>query len=253
MMARLLLEARVLLIAVQFLTRLPVPRWIGHEAGLFDQSVRHFPSVGVLVGVIGAGAFWLSDMVFPQSIAALVSTAVTLLVTGAFHEDGFADCCDGLGGGATKERALEIMKDSRLGTYGVIGISLMLAAKIGALASTPAGLVPVMLIAAHGVSRASAVLALATSAYVREAGIAKPVAGRIEAGGLVMALLIGAAPATFMGAAGLAGVVGAALGHCAMRAFYERKLGGYTGDCIGGVQQTSELGFLLGALACLAF
>ena len=137
--------------------------------------------------------FWLAHLVFPVSLAVLLSTAASLLATGAFHEDGFADACDGLGGGATRERALEIMRDSRLGTYGAAGLGLMLAAKVLALAAAPPAVIPWLLVAAHAASRSSAVLVIATSTYVRDSGIAAPLADPMRPRGVAFALATGAA------------------------------------------------------------
>ncbi len=249
-------ELAVFLLAVQFLTRLPVS-----SADLFTETrlaaaVRYYPLVGGLVGAVAGTVFWLAHLVFPATLAVVLATAASLWVTGAFHEDGFADACDGLGGGATRERALEIMRDSRLGTYGAAGLGLMLAAKVLALAAAPAVVVPWLLVAAHAASRASAVLAIAASRYVREAGTAKPVADGVAPAGLVLALATGTATVAALWhlaspAAMLAGFTGLAIGHVVMRGLYERKLGGYTGDCLGALQQTSEVGLYLGAVAVL--
>ena len=254
MMTRAREEFAVFLLAVQLLTRWPV-----HSPAVFTEarlaaSTRYYPLVGALIGAFAGGVFWLAHLVFPVSLALVLSTAASLLATGAFHEDGFADACDGLGGGATRAHALEIMRDSRIGTYGAAGLGLMLAAKVLALAATPPAVVPWLLIAAHAASRSSAVLVIATSACVRDTGIAKPVAGAIRPGSLALALATGAAALCVLftvaaPAVVLAGFAGLAAGHLAMRAAYERKLGGYTGDCLGGVQQMSELGMYLGVVA----
>ncbi len=249
-------ELAVFLLAVQFLTRCPVPFPNLFTEPRLAASTRYYPLVGALVGAAAGAVFWLAHLVFPMTLAVVLATAASLLATGAFHEDGFADACDGLGGGATREQALEIMRDSRLGAYGAAGLGLMLAAKVLALASAPAVFVPWLLAAAHAGSRASAVLALATSNYVREAGTAKPVAEGVARGGLTPALATGAAAVgglwfLISPAAMAAGLAGLTAGHLVMRGVYERKLGGYTGDCLGAVQQTSELGLYLGAVALL--
>lgn len=253
MSALLFRELKIALTALQFLTRIPAPAFVGHSAEQLNAASRHFPTIGVLVGAIGAAVFLAADVVFPQTLAVLIATAATILATGAFHEDGFADACDGLGGGHTRERALLIMKDSRLGTYGALGLALMVGAKIAALAAMPAALVPVALIAAHAASRASSVVVIATSAYAREDGTAKPLATTVSARGLILALAVGLAPSLLLGWAAVPALLGLALGHALMRLSFEKKLGGYTGDCLGGVQQTSELGFYLAALAWLSF
>ena len=106
----------LLLVAVQFLTRLPVPPFKHYNPQWLHQSSRHFPAVGLLVDLLCAGVFWLGSLLFTPLVAAVLSTAFGIKLTGAFHEDGLADSCDGLGGGLTRERTLTIMKDSRLGT-----------------------------------------------------------------------------------------------------------------------------------------
>ena len=249
-------EVQALLLAVQFLTRWPLPATIPYSAERFAAAARHYPLVGALIGAFAGAVFWLAHLVFPVTTAVAISTAATVLATGAIHEDGFADTCDGLGSGATRERALEIMRDSRLGTYGVAGLGLVLAIKVLALSELPAASIAWILVAAHAASRSSAVLAMATGAYVRDAGIAQPLAGAIRPGNAALALATGTAAACvlFMAVeptAVLVGVAGLAAGHVAMRAVYERRLGGYTGDCLGAVQQTSELGMILGVLAAV--
>ena len=255
-MTRVREELAVFLLAVQFLTRLPVrSRHLYTEARL-AAATRYHPLVGALIGAFSGGVFWLAHLVFPANLSVVLAVAASLVATGALHEDGFADTCDGLGGGATRERALEIMRDSRLGTYGAAGLGLMLAAKVLALAAAPPETVPWLLIAAHAASRSSAVLALATGTYARDAGVAAPVADAVGRGSLALALATGAAAVCVPLAAAapvavLAGLGGLAAGHVAMRGLYERKLGGYTGDCLGAVQQTSELGMYLGVAAAL--
>ncbi len=255
MMGRAREQVAVFLLAVQFLTRCPIPFPDLYTEARLTAATRYYPLVGLLLGGAVGGVFWLAHLVFPVTLAVVLATAASLLATGAFHEDGFADACDGLGGGAGREQALEIMRDSRLGTYGVAGLGLMLAAKVLALAAAPAAAIPWLLVAAHAASRASAVLAAAGD-YVREAGTATPVAAGVAPGDLALALGVGAAAVGGLWLASSPPVAAAAFaglgaGHLVMRALYERKLGGYTGDCLGAVQQTSELGLYLGAVAAL--
>ena len=249
-------ELVVFLLAVQFLTRLPVRSQHLFTQARLAATPRYYPFVGALIGAFSGAVFWLAHLVFPASLSIVLAVAASLVATGALHEDGFADTCDGLGGGGTRERALEIMRDGRLGTYGAAGLGLILAAKVLALTAAPAEAVPWLLIAAHAASRSSAVLALATGNYVRDAGIADPVADAVGPASLALALATGVAAAcVLLGAAApaavLVGLGGLATGHVAMRSLYERKLGGYTGDCLGAVQQTSELGMYLGVAAAV--
>jgi len=268
-MSRAGAELATLGLAVRLLTRWPLPR---HEAepdadpapsasapaaAQSAAAVAYYPLVGILIGAFAGIVFCLAHLVFPVTLAVVLATAAALLATGALHEDGFADACDGLGGGTTRERALEIMRDPRLGTYGATGLGLLLAAKVLALAAAPVEAIPWLLVAAHAASRASMALALASGAYARAAGIAAPLAEASPSSArIAVAILIGGAVSCTLlfeapPAALLAGIGGLALGHLLMRRAYERKLGGYTGDCLGAVQQASEIGMYLGVLATL--
>jgi len=256
MRARLADEWAVFLLALQFLTRLPLPADVGWTPERMAATPRWHPGVGILIGLICATVFGVAAQVFPPAIAAILSTVAGLLATGCFHEDGLADACDGLGGGATRDRALEIMRDSRIGTYGAAALGTTILGKVLTLAALPVALVPWVLIAGHAASRASSVLVIATSVYVRDHGTGKPVLEGVSGASLGLALGTGAAavlslalvapPATIVG-----GLAGLGAGHVLMRARFERRLGGYTGDCLGAIQQMSEIGFLLGVLACL--
>ena len=238
--------------AIRFFTRLPVPGWVGHSAEALNRSARYFPAVGLLVGGIGALVYLAALQLWPQPVAVLLSMAATIYATGAFHEDGLADTVDGLGGGWDKLRILEIMKDSRVGSYGVIAMVLALLGKFALLSALDAKLVPVALIAGHTLSRFCSTALLATMDYVREDLLAKakPLANRLTAGELLAALGFALLP--------LAGVplpkaaAGCALAILAtlwLAAKFRRWLGGYTGDCLGATQQLSELAFYLGLLA----
>ena len=239
-MIRVREELAVFLLAVQLLTRWPIRTQDLCTEARLTASTRYYPLVGALVGAFAGGVFWLAHMVFPVMLAIVLATAASLLATGAFHEDGFADTCDGLGGGTTRERALEIMRDSRLGTYGVAGLGLMLAAKVLAIAAAPPEVIPWLLVAAHAASRSSAVLALATSAYVRGAGIATPVAGSTRPENLAIALATGTAAVCVLFAAtdtggrrrGARGARGRTPGHARAVRTQARRL--YRGLSRGG-------------------
>lgn len=250
-------EAAIFLMAVQFLTRLPIPSQSIFTPDRLEASTRYYPLVGLLIGALCALAFWLSDLLFAAPIALIIAITVGLLITGAFHEDGLADTFDGIGGGHDRAQVLDIMKDSRLGTYGTLALIMAMALKFLALFALPSIWVITALIAAHAISRLSSVLVIATSNYARPDGKAKPVASGISAIGLSVAALTGIAALIGVGLvlplpAVAAGLAGLALGHIAMRLFFERKLGGYTGDALGAVQQASEIGFYLGLAAWLS-
>jgi len=251
-------QLRLFFIALQFFTRLPIPRWVGFEAAWLNHASRYFPLVGLVVGAIAAGVYAAVALVLPAPVAAVISTAATIYVTGAFHEDGFADTCDGLGGGMTRERALEIMKDSRVGAYGAIGVVCMLLAKCTALAMLPPASAIAALLLAHPLSRLAATSLIWTMEYARAEGKAKPLAQRMSGGEFAIASVTVLPPAAALvlhgslGAAACAGaVLAAALAALWLARKFERRLGGYTGDCLGAVQQLSEVAIYLAVLATL--
>lgn len=249
-------EGSIFLLAVQFLTRLPIGSAQLYTPERMAASVRYYPLVGAFIGAFSALVFHLATYGFAAPIAILFAIGAGLLLTGAFHEDGLADTFDGIGGGVTRERALEIMKDSRLGTYGTLALIVAFALKASALMATSPSLVMLALIVGQGLSRLSSVMVIATSRYVRDEGTGKPVAGGISAAGLIVVGLTGLALIAFWWAfyapiALLWAVGGLLTGHVLMRLIFEPKLGGYTGDTLGAVQQVSEIGFYLGLVAWL--
>jgi adenosylcobinamide-GDP ribazoletransferase len=255
MIGRLKSELSAFLLALQFLTRLPVPAGNAWSPERFAASVRHYPLVGVLIGSIVSAVYAVASMVFPAILAVLISTAFGALLTGAFHEDGLADTFDGIGGGGTAEESLEIMKDSRIGVFGMLALTMAISIKVSALSALSPFAVVVGLAAAHGLSRWSAVVVIATSHYVRDHGTGKPTAAGVSMPGLIYSTSVALACLAllyFLLAPGIAagGIIGLLIGHLLIRRFFERKLGGYTGDCLGAVQQVSEIGIYLGLLAC---
>lgn len=244
--------------ALRFFTRLPAPAWVGHSAEQLNHAARYFPLVGVFVGALGAGVTLAAAQLLPIAIAVLLGMAATLLATGAFHEDGLADSIDGFGGGWTREDVLSIMKDSRIGSYGAIGIGMVLLAKFEAL-SNLAGVSPwltflMAVVAGHSVSRFASTTLIYALDYARDdaSSKSKPLATRMGRGELALAALFGLAPCALLPwpKAGIALALVALTTWLAARQFF-RRLGGYTGDCLGATQQLTELAFYLGLLcAC---
>ncbi|WP_136441369.1 adenosylcobinamide-GDP ribazoletransferase [Pacificoceanicola onchidii] len=243
------LEKTLFLLAVQFLTRLPVPRDLEFSDDLLIRATKYYPAVGALIGGIGALVLWLSSLALPQGAAVVLSMAATILATGAFHEDGLADSLDGLGGGLTRERSLEIMRDSRIGTYGSVALLLALGLKASLLMALPVWTAGLVLIANHTVSRMAVVHVIATTDYARDKGAKFTVPTVTPEGyrvGIISAVLVLFLTGLWLGwvATFVIFAGSTALGQI-FRAIYLRKLGGYTGDCLGGTQQLAELGALL--------
>ena len=251
-------QVRLFFIALQFFTRLPIPAWVGFEAAWLQHASRYFPLVGGVVAAVAAGVYYAAALVLPAPVAAVLSTAASIYITGAFHEDGFADTCDGLGGGMTKERALEIMKDSRVGAYGAIGIVCMLATKLSALAMLPPRVAVAALFVAHPLSRLAATALIWKLDYVRGEGKAKPLAQQMTTAEFAIATITCALPAAYAlatnamtPAAMLAALIAAALAALWLGRLFVRRLGGYTGDCLGAVQQLAEALIYVAVLATL--
>ena len=235
--------------AIRFFTRLPVPGWVGHSAEALERSARYFPAVGLVVGGLGALVFIGALRFWSPPVAVLLSMAATLLATGAFHEDGLSDTADGLGGGWEKARILAIMKDSRVGSYGVVAIVLALLGKLALLSALDPATVPLALLAGHALSRLCATLVMAGMDYARDDDSSKsrPLARRQSIGALLCAGLFGSVCLLLLPAEKvLAGVSLALLATLWLVAKLRRWLGGYTGDALGAVQQLGELGFYLG-------
>lgn len=249
-------EAQTLVLAGLLMTRVPLPFTGTAKPEELAAALRYLPAFGIMIGSVGAAVLVASAEIFPWPLAVLISIVAACVLTGGLHEDGLADTLDGVGGGNDPERVLAIMQDSRIGTYGTLGLGLTLAIKVFALSAMPIAVAVMALMAAHATSRLSILGVITTSTYVRPVGTARftvmgisplSIGFAIVTGALVMAaygVINGLGPV-------LAGLCGVVLGHLVARSIFERRLGGYTGDCLGAVQQLSEVGFYLGVLTWL--
>ncbi len=257
-------ELRLFFLALQFFTRIPIPAWVGYDPAWMNASARYYPVVGLVVGGFGASVLIAAGQVLPASVAVGLSMAATVWLTGGFHEDGLADTCDGLGGAVDRERALTIMKDSRLGSYGALGLFFVLGLKAVALyelAIFDLFHTAAVMVWGHVASRAVPVALLWLLPYAGdpEHAKAKPLAQQVSGGGLVVVLatvlatitalvvILGDSTSVTMSLTG--GIV--AMLVCAR--WYRKRLGGYTGDTLGASQQFSELLMLIVWLASLAW
>jgi adenosylcobinamide-GDP ribazoletransferase len=226
----------------------------GFQEDWITRGARYFPLVGQVVGGLSAAVLLLAGEVWNGWIAATLAIATGIALTGAFHEDGLADTADGLGGGQTVGRRLEIMKDSRVGTFGVVALVLVLALKVLALGDMSGIGAAWALLAAHGLARAAAVVAMRLTPYAvqGEAGKWKPTPQGMRSSEVVCALLLAIWPLAFLPswaiAAGLTGGAACAIG---LGLIAKRLIGGHTGDVLGGIEQVFEVGFLLGVAAIL--
>lgn len=236
-------------IALGYFTRLPIPAWVGWSSAELNRATRYFPAVGLLVGSAAALVLWLALQFWPPMVAVALSMLASLVLTGAFHEDGLADSADGFGGGFDKNRVLAIMKDSRIGSYGGIALwtaLLLKFASLNALGDKAILALPLV----HALSRLPPLLIMAGMTYVREddASRAKPVAEGLRRADWLGGTLLGLAPLALAvalaalspwRAAGLLAAIALAGGLCAR--YFHGRIGGYTGDALGAAQQVSEL------------
>lgn len=286
------------LLAVQFFTRIPVTgklaAWVGFSPAMLRASAAHFPGVGLLVGALAASVYCALALLLPSLgaagslfspfVAAVLSTVFTVLLTGGFHEDGLADVADGLGGSSERQRALEIMKDSRVGAFGAMALVLALLSKVlllgllGAasqsLSSSPAALLSVFspsnaglawmataLIAGHTVSRLMPLLLIASLPYADNASTAssvkaKPLADSLSKKALLAAFLwcFSALALCLPAQAAMHLIAGCGLALLALLwlwRLFRRRLQGFTGDCLGAAQQVTEIAFYLGLALAL--
>jgi adenosylcobinamide-GDP ribazoletransferase len=252
-------ELRLFLTAVQFFTRIPVPASVGHSAEQLDGATRYFPLVGIIVGAAAAIVLALATLRLPLGVAVLLSMLASVMITGAFHEDGLADSADGLYGGWTVQDRLRIMKDSRSGVFGVLALILVLGLKYASLCALGWPAAACALLFAHPFSRCCAVWVMQRLPYVREdeTSRAKPIARSVSPASLAIASLTALLPAALLAwwwrnpLAVLAGVAAALLALGFMLRQLGSKLGGYTGDGLGATQQLSEIAIYIGLLAAL--
>lgn len=245
-----------------FYTRIPVPRWIDHDANNLNAATRYFPLVGYVVAIVSALVYTGCRYIFSVEISVIMSALAGVLLTGAFHEDGLADVCDGFGGGWTKEKILSIMKDSRVGTYGVVGLIFILSLKFFSLVQLGASLynlhVGLVLLAAHSLSRGAAVFIIYTSVYAREDADskAKPVAQQLSIGNLLLASIWAILPIgalVYLNVGFLLIVVPVVCITVYLRWYFHKWIGGYTGDCLGATQQLNEVIIYMSVLAIWRF
>jgi adenosylcobinamide-GDP ribazoletransferase len=218
------------------------------------QAAIYLPLIGWLVGGICALVFYLADLVWPPATAVILAIIAGILLTGALHEDGFADVCDGFGGGMNKQRILEIMKDSHIGVYGFLGLLLMLLLKINVLIEMPASAVPIVLLAGHGISRLSPLLLMQRYTYARgndsksSGAVYKP-----DFRELAFATFIALLPLALLPALCTLTIIPVLLGTILLGHYFYSRIGGYTGDCLGASQQVAETIFYLSVSALWIF
>jgi len=243
-------QMNIFLGALMFLTRIPVGKHYVFRAEDLPRSIIYFPSVGLIIGLLGGLVLFCAEQLVPPVLAVLLCMGVTIGVTGALHEDGLADAADGLIGGFEPQRRLEIMRDSRLGSYGAVVLWFSLTAKLFLLtALLEKGVFTAVfaLIVAHGLGRAATVALLFSHRYVRsDESKASPFGNTVTLKEFVSSLF---APIllsiALLGSKAVLPLIVAAAATWAAGVYFQKKIGGITGDCLGAANQLVELGCYL--------
>ncbi|MEM9991084.1 MAG: adenosylcobinamide-GDP ribazoletransferase [Bacteroidota bacterium] len=245
-------QIKIFFTALMFYTRIPCPKDIDHSPAYINKATRYFPLIGWIVGGISFVTYVLGAYLWDNSLAVVFALLAGVLTTGAFHEDGLADVFDGFGGGWTKTKILDIMKDSRLGTYGVIALIFLFLCKFLALDSLLTGIEPtdygllfLVFVTYHALARWTAINIVFTSHYSREDATskAKPIAkthGKAEIIGAYLCGLFPLLALCWWHPLCAAVLVPLFFLYFFSKRYFERWIDGYTGDCLGAVEQLAE-------------
>ncbi|WP_163407595.1 adenosylcobinamide-GDP ribazoletransferase [Flavobacterium ajazii] len=252
-------ELHIFFTCLMFYTRIPCPKNISHDPEYLNKATRYFPLIGWIVGSISFFAFYISYLFLSTETAVILGIIASILTTGAFHEDGFADVCDGFGGGWTKEKILMIMKDSAIGAYGAIGLVLLFLLKFKLLSesillfSNHNYLISLLFISAHSVSRLAAISIIFTHDYSRDdaSSKSKPIAknyGWKEVFGSFFFGLLPLLALSYFQYEILLVLIPVFITRYFLARYFQKWIDGYTGDCLGATQQVCEVIYYLSLL-----
>lgn len=247
-------ELNILLSAFLYFSRIQFPFKVEYRKENQAYILTWFPLVGIVVGGIGALVYWSATSFLPHLIAILLALAAMILSTGALHEDGWADVCDAFGGGYSKAQRLEIMKDSRLGTYATIGLIFLFALKISLLYKLSHSSIPIVIIATHALSRFPLLLVSKFWHNARATAESKSrhAVSALSWQRIFVAFIIGIFPLLFLFLKVLIVVPIVIFATLITAKYFEKRIGGYTGDCLGMMQQLNEI-LLLVCFSTLEF
>ena len=261
-------QLHIFFTALMFYTRIPCPKNIDHNPEYLNKASRYFPLIGWIVGGISFVFYYIGAFLFTNEIAVIISMIAGILTTGAFHEDGFADVCDGFGGGWTKEKILLIMKDSAIGAYGAIGVVLLFLLKFTALSelvqstqiTNHYSLITILLlfVSAHSISRLAAISIVFTHQYSREdaSSKSKPIAQNFTWKEVIGASFFGLLPLvilSFFQWQLLLVLIPIFIARFFLARYFQKWIDGYTGDCLGATQQVCEVIFYLSIIGIWKF
>lgn len=237
-------ELHIMASALLYFTRIPLPFKVPYNKDYMVRVLTWFPGVGLIVAMFGILLWWLTSQLLPQNVARIIALAGMVVLTGALHEDGWADVCDGFGGGYNAQRRLEIMKDSCIGAFGAIGLLLLFLLKSVALLTIPVSVMIPALLLAHATSRLSSltIAQIWNNARHDASSKSKDVVQRLSWLRILLACGQAAVPVVMFQNIGVACLVPVQLMLALLGGrFFKKRIGGYTGDCLGAVQQLNEV------------
>ena len=259
-------ELHIFFTCLMFYTRIPCPKNIDHNPDYLNKATRYFPFIGWIVGSISFLAFYVFSLFLSTETAVIIAIIISVLTTGAFHEDGFADVCDGFGGGWTKEKILIIMKDSAIGAYGAIGLVLLFLLKFKLLSESillftndPFYLqIFLLFISAHALSRLAAISIIFTHEYSRDdaSSKSKPIAKNHTWKEIIGSFFFGLLPLfvfSFFHYQFLLALIPVFIMRYFLARYFQKWIDGYTGDCLGATQQVCEVVYYLSILLIWKF
>lgn len=252
-------ELHIFFTCLMFYTRIPCPKNISHDPEYLNKATRYFPLIGWIVGSVSFLAFYISSLFLPTETAVILGIIASIATTGAFHEDGFADVCDGFGGGWTKEKILMIMKDSAIGAYGAIGLVFLFLLKFKLLSesvllfSNPNYLTFLLFISAHSISRLAAISIIFTHQYSRDdaSSKSKPIAKNHTWKEVFGSFFFGLVPLfalSYFQSKILLTLIPVFITRYFLARYFQKWINGYTGDCLGATQQVCEVVYYLSVL-----
>jgi len=261
-------ELHIFFTSLMFYTRIPCPKNIDHHPDYLNKATRYFPLIGWIVGSISFLAFYLFSLFLSVETAVIFALIISVLTTGAFHEDGFADVCDGFGGGWTKEKILIIMKDSAIGAYGAIGLVLLFLLKFKLLSESVSIFkgdnsialfqIFILFVSAHALSRLAAISIIFTHEYSRDdaSSKSKPIAKNHSWKEVFGSFFFGLLPLlvfSYFQYKFLLALIPVFIMRYFLARYFQKWIDGYTGDCLGATQQVCEVVYYLSILLIWKF
>ena len=261
-------ELHIFFTSLMFYTRIPCPKNIDHHPDYLNKATRYFPLIGWIVGSISFLAFYLFSLFLSVETAVIFALIISVLTTGAFHEDGFADVCDGFGGGWTKEKILIIMKDSAIGAYGALGLVLLFLLKFKLLSESVSLFkgdnsialfqVFILFVSAHALSRLAAISIIFTHEYSRDdaSSKSKPIAMNHSWKEVFGSFFFGLLPLlvfSYFQYKFLLALIPVFITRFFLARYFQKWIDGYTGDCLGATQQVCEVVYYLSILLIWKF